>query len=524
MKKLFFCVMSLVIGALLFVSCDKDEKDDLTEKSKEKQIERVDTSTVFTLSQQQNAFNQALVKLGQEMDFSDLSQAVGIVLKQFKNNIEWEDALKAACKQDIALGRKVNAIKHFLRFSGDISINFDDINFEADIAFKDSVIKDSSEYFYYKDTYYPDDSQIDEKVSAFLDSLIIEKTKKVPFLLNDIDHNADKLKLNLHTTDGNIISLCLKGHNDSESRISVTDTIGKKARNVTLPDSLDILLSLNDDTLLCVNAGYATNFKVDVKGTKNEKNKFKLSDLYFTGNELSLGAGASLGMYSIKTKVNYDDENGLNVGFAAGISSTEAVSGNIHLRGKMDNRFNWAELSSLLVWATNEEDFKGVDCYVNIFSDEIKMHVGIENPLLNGNVLQLFAYLAATEPNTLDEATIIRYVDEFNSVLKGEIYFKGYDQPQAIVRLAYEPQTKGALFDLNSTINSVVANFNRLGLKIGIETYNDDGVKVIVPFKDYFVEKDYKAFLNQLKQKFEIAFGQVINMLRGDGKGIFSLF
>lgn len=511
MKKLFFCVMALAIGASAFVSCDKSEKDDLTENNKKSQVERVDTSTVLTLSQQQNAFNKAVGKFGQDMEFTDIAQAVGMILNQFKYKVEWDNALKAACKQDLLLAMKVNAIKHYLKFSGDFSVNFNELFFEADIAFKDSVIRDSTEYFYYRYTYNIEESQIDEKVSAYLDSLIIEDTIMVPFLAH-IDHDADKLKLNLHTTDGSIISFCLVGHSDSESRLALTDKKNSVTRNITLPDTLNISLTLNDHTLLCVNTGYATNFKVEVKGADDEKGKFKLSDLRFTGNELSLDADALLGMYAVNANVNYNDENGLNAVFAANVSGTEVISGNVHLNGVFNSSLNWAEPTNIMVWASNSESFKGIDCNVNIFSDEIKMHVGIDNPLLNGSVLQFMAYLFSKEPLEPADADLERMISEFNNTFKGEIYFKGYDKPQAVVKLVHDPSITKAvnrLFD----VKTMVGNFERLGLKIGIETYNDDGVKVFVPFKEYFVEEDYKAFVGQLKQKLEIAFGQLISAM-----------
>ena len=123
MKKLFFCVMSLAIGAFAFVSCDKDkEKDDLTEQNGKAQ-ERVDPSTVLTLPQQQAKFVQAAGNLGQQMEFTDMAQAVGFVLKQFKYDVEWEDAMDAACEQDAKLKMKLDAVKKMLRLSAEQKLN-----------------------------------------------------------------------------------------------------------------------------------------------------------------------------------------------------------------------------------------------------------------------------------------------------------------------------------------------------------------------------------------------------------------
>ena len=509
--------MALAIGAFAFVSCDK-EKDDLTEQNGKAQ-ERVDPSTVLTLPQQQAKFVQAAGNLGQQMEFTDMAQAIGFILKQFKYDVEWEDAIDAACEQDASLKEKLNAVKRMLKLSDNVSVDFDNLYFEADIAFKDSVITDSSEYKYYKSWY--EESELTKEILADLDTLLLFDTISVPVLLN-INHDADQFKLTLHATDGKTISFCLRGHSDIESRIAITDTKRDETHTVALPDSLNISLCLDDDTLVCLNVGYATNFKVDLKGAVNDNDKLKISSLKFTGNELSLDADASIDKYSLKTKANYDDENGLNFGFAAGISNTEAVTGNIHLRGKFDNSLDWAETSNILVWASNVEYFQGLDCNVNIFSDEIKLHASLENPLLNGSVLQLFALLATASETTKIPAdtTMVRLVNEFNNIFKGEIYFKGYAEPQARVKLVYDPAplTKAPI-NISEIGKTIGSNFDRFGLKIGVETYDQDGVKVFVSFVEYFKEDDYKPIWEQLKQNFEYAFGPVLSTIKNKQVG-----
>ena len=515
-------MIALSIGVCTFTSCTDKEKDDLL---KEDNREKVDPNSVLTISKQQAAFSRALNGLGNKIDFTNIAQAVTTVLTDRGYHLKWETAMDSLRAQNPDLEAKLDALKNILDRDSlykkvlnrdSIYVDFEKLYFEAEIAFRDTV--DSTRYFRYISSHYNGvdlntlEAYQREELNKKIDSLMI------PVIL-DFQNGTDQLKIKVNTGDGNYITLYLKGQNDTESRLSVT--VNDNSCPVALPSILDFSLSLNEEKLISVNADYTTDFKVEVKGTKtNEDDDFKLSYLTFDGSDLSLNAGASLDIYSVKANASYDDENGFNVGFAANISNEEAVSGNIHLKAKNYKSFNWAMLSgvtslsdvaSLLGWTSDPSYFKGIDCNVNVFKDQIRMKVNIGNPLANAAILQLFATLMSDQQLTLPDTTMTRLINEFNKVFKGEIYFKGYDQPQAKVKLAYEPPTKGSSVDFSSIKDIVVANFERLGLKIGIETYDDQGYKTLYSFKNYFGGIDVKSFTDQIKNKFELTFGPMIS-------------
>lgn len=512
MRRLFICLIALSIGVCTFTSCTDKEKDDLKDSGKGGR-EKVDPASVLTISQQQAVFSQTLSGLGNRLEFTNIAQALNAVLAEKQYDLKWETALDALRARDALLGAKLDAIKQILK-QDSIYVDFDKLYFEAEMAFKDTVVYDSTYYFrYISNNGIIDVNELDAWNLEYLNSLIKTDTLMIPVLLG-IQHNTEQLKIKLNTGDGNNITLSLKGQNDTESRLSVT--VNDKTRPVALPSKLAVSLCLNEDTLIRVNADYTTDFKVEVKGTKaDEDADFKLSYLTFDGSNLSLNAGVSLDIYSVKAKASYDDDKGLDVDFAANISNEEAVSGNINIRGKVDNSCNWADPANILAWAGNPEYFKGVDCNVNVFKDQIRMKVNIDNPLVNGAFMQLFAFLSQSEPMAVADTTMARLVNDVNKILKAELYFKGYDQPQAIVKLAYEPPTKGSDFSsIISTIkDNVIANFDKLGLKIGIETYDDEGYKNLFSFKEYFGGIDVKSFTDQIKNKFELAFGPMISEL-----------
>ena len=528
--------MALFLGAFAFVSC---EKDDLTEKESNKRglEEKVDPSTVLTLSQQQAAFKQAVGNLGQQIDFTNLAQTLSTYLTENEVDLDSDLALDTLSAQDPDLGVKLNALYQLLESDEDISFDFSNMYFEADIELKDSIIIDSSEYKSYKRRYnIVDESELDEEELAYLISLIESDTVAIPILL-DINHEADQFKINFHTKDHNVITFCLRGQNDSESRITVTDTVKVATRDVTLPDSLNYSLIVNGDTLICLNAGYSTDFKIDVKGAEKSNGKFKMSDLYFNGSRLTSNVDVTSDKYSLKANVTYSDDKGMNLGFVSRISGEEALSGNINLKGYNNSSINWANYTEILAWAMDKNFFNGIDCNVNLFKDEIRMQLCIENPLVEQDILALFALLSSSDDEEEDDEIIessddeeededdedaaditperlSQLVDKFNEVFKGDIYFKGYSKPLALLKMVYEPPTK-AVVNVGSMFKGFIANLEKYGLKLGIETYGDDGVRTFVSFEKYFGEEDfYKAFAAQIKEKYASAFGSLSSVIK----------
>ena len=73
MKRLFFSVLALTLGAFVFWSCDKDDELD---NGKGKPAER---GTFMTVQQQRDAFQDNLNGIVEAIDFTDLSQAAEVV-------------------------------------------------------------------------------------------------------------------------------------------------------------------------------------------------------------------------------------------------------------------------------------------------------------------------------------------------------------------------------------------------------------------------------------------------------------
>lgn len=397
---------------------------------------------------------------------------------------DW-DILINDLQQDTTLLKKIKALSELFE-TRDFKVDFDKLYFEAEFSFIDSLIGGSD-------------------------------IVRVP-VLQDVNYNTDQIKMTFHTIEGNVIVLCLKGHSDSESRVSVTQSNTGRALTVTPPDCLDFTYTLNSDTVIVLHEDYSTDFKVDVVGEKKEGEKFKLSDLHIDGSEMAVNTAVKFDKYNMWAKANYDVDNGFQIGFAGYLSNKELVSGDINLKCKVDGSVNWANVLGIVSWAGDSENqnLRGIDCNINLNKDLIRMKLSLDNPLVVPEVFQLLAILAVTNETAPVPNNIQELVDKFNKIFKGELYFRGYDQPQAVLKMVYTPTTKAITvlgIDMNAMGDTILRNFDRIGLSLGFEVYDDNGIKTFVTVKDYFKDIDFKGLGEYLKANFEEAFSQVISSL-----------
>ena len=523
MKRLFlFVVMALSFGVFALTSCDKDkEKNELKEEIEKNNGGRPDTlnsdtiaaSTKFLpVSQQQAIFSQTVGGLSQAIDFSDIARKMGLLFQETGYDIKWGDFIDALCAQDEILQGKLNVLREITEHE-EIALDFEDLYFAADIKLIDSIIVDSTAYnqaiFWALNLGHPEE-HLD---SSSFDGYLIKDTVKFPVLMN-IQHETDRFKVNFHIGE-NIVAISLKCQGNSDGSVSIESVFPDSVKNryIGLPEIAELSLSINGDTVISLNAGLNTDFNVQASRALDPDDKgFKLRSLIFDGSGLDLNASAKLDNYSLWAKANYDVENGLKVGFAANMYNNEVISGDITVNGVISKATNWTDPITILAWAANNNSFKGVDCNLKVNTDLIRMHLSLDNPLVNPDVLELFTLLAfATEqtPAPTDER-MNQMVATINELLKGEIYFKGFEDPQAVLKIVYSPSTKGGIGDV---LKAVPANFERFGLQLGFETYDAEGQKTFVTVKEYFAGIDFKAAGKQIVNKFTEAFGPVISTM-----------
>ena len=128
MKRLFFSVLALTIGAFAFVSCDKDDdekKDDKREKG-----------SYLSMQDQQDILSDALIKAGDQVEFESLSQRVRTLVYSFAGHQLNVDTTYAQLLKDELAARKIGALRDVKNIS---DLNPDELYFGVDLALEESV-------------------------------------------------------------------------------------------------------------------------------------------------------------------------------------------------------------------------------------------------------------------------------------------------------------------------------------------------------------------------------------------------
>lgn len=487
------------MGAFALVSCNKDDKNDEKNGGQEK---------FLPYEQQQRIIEQSVEGLAQTIDFNDLAASLTTVINSVANlagnEVDWNFGLEIAAGQDPVLGRKIAAIKELLK-SDDINIVLDNLYFEADIEFAPKPSTGGG----YLDTVYSQRRSEGDVVPG--DSIALTL---IPVVKNVI-HNTDRFKLNFKTVDNHVISVILKGSNDKDARLSWVDTRKETTKNVNLPNVIQLSMAVDGKNIVSFDGSLDTDFNVVAKGyyDRNSENDttFNVSEVSAYGQNLSLTANLAVDKYAVSANAVYTARTGLNVNAKALLYGNEALTVNVNLDVTLDEQINWAEPISLLNWAVDNEKVRGLNATAVLGGDQIKVVAALkENPVKYQEIMTGIApFIAGSTP---DADVVKAMIDKFNEIFVGEVYFKGYDKPQAKLRLVYEAPTEKTKAG-SSIFSSLMDNVANSGLRIMVDTYDAEGNEVTISFNEYFGKINLQGSLATLKSNFEQAFAPLIGML-----------
>jgi len=488
MRKLFFSVMALAMGAFAFVSCNKD--DDKNEKNGGQ-------DKFLPYEQQQKIIEQSVEGLAQSIDFNSLAGSVTTLINSLYKaegyDIDWKAGIEIAAGADSIFAKKVNAIKELFN-SSDINLNLEPLYFEADIEFIPNTeiggITDP-------------DSIPNDSIGGITNVLLPS--------INVINHNSDRFLLNFKTIDEHVVTVSLKGTCDREARFAWVT--GKETKNVNLPNFIDFSLTLDNKNVLTIGAGLDTDFNVVVKGDRNGDSSFKVSEVSAYGQNLSFNANATLDSYTVSANAVYGARSGLNVDAHVLMYGKDALSVNVNVDATLDEHINWREFTSILSWLMNYELVRGLNVNAVLGGDQIKVVAGLkENPVKYQEVLNGVAMIAGG--STPDPEAVKAMVDKINEILVGEIYFKGYDKPQAKLRLVYEaPAPEGTKGEVSSMLSSITEAIAQSGLRILVDTYDAEGNEVTITVSEYFGKINLQGALSTVVSNFKQAFGPLMSMI-----------
>ena len=481
------------MGAIALVSCNKDDKNDEKSGGQEKYL---------PYEQQQKIIEQSVEGLAQTIDFKDLAGSVSTIVENVANltshRILWDLGLENACEKDSVFAAKFFAIKELLQ-SDDIDFNLEPLYFEADIMFMPN-----NEF---GGITYPDSAVSYTGVNP--DSVTL-----LPYI-NVVNHNSDRLKLNLKTMDNHVISVSLKGSNDKDVRMAWVDTKKGETKNINLPNTIDLSMTLDGKNILNAGGSLDTDFNAAVKGyydrSAENDTTFKVSEFKAFGQNLTFNANVAIDKYAVAASAVYGARTGLNVDAKAMIDGNEALTVNVNLDATLEEYIDWCDYTTILSWAMNPDNVRSLNATAKLGGDQITVVAGLkENPVKYQEILSpVMMFLGGSTP---ESDAINAMIEKVNEIFVGEVYFKGYDKPQAKLRLVYEEPTEKTKA-VNSVVSSLIGNISNSGLRIMVDTYDSDGNEVTITFNEYFGKINLQNALATLKANFAEAFGPLIAQL-----------
>ena len=271
-------------------------------------------------------------------------------------------------------------------------------------------------------------------------------------------------------------------------------------------------ITLDGKNVLSAGGLLDTDFNVAVTGyydrSAENDTTFKVSEVKAFGQNLTLNANVAIDKYAVEASAIYGASTGLNVEAKAMIEDREALALNVNLDATLDEYINWADYTTILSWAMNPENVRSLKAKAVLGGDQIKVVASIkENPVKYQEILSpAMMFMGGGAP----EADAIKtMIDKANEIFVGEIYFKGYDKPQAKLRIVYEEPTEKTKAG-SSIFSSLIDNISNSGLRIMVDTYDAEGNEVTISFNEYFGKINLKGALDIVKTNFEEAFSSVI--------------
>ena len=491
MKKLFFSVLALTIGAFAFVSCDKDDAIDNDEKSQLK-------SGYLTVEEQQTLISSSLSGIAESVDFTEFSSVAsvftGILSKNFTEETLYSILRDSDFTQDsILLGKISNAV---VMFKGDsIYLDLTSLYLSADIYAIDTVLYDTVKCF---DEVGGTSERIDSVNTVLID-------------IKNVNHKSDCIDLNLYV-DGHKIELIAKAKANKESFLTIVNN-EEGVRDIFFPESVSATVLLDGKSILEMGGGFNSDMNIVVVEANEEEEGTHIS---YDGNKISVKGNLTVTGFRLDGSFNLDMEKGADLGLKLSIAGQEAIS----LTAKVDAVFadlDTSEDSLILKWAQDPDELKAISLTASIGGDQVTLKGSLDSPFKDRELAASLRYLMNPE-TTLTEEQSEAVVAKLNEILDVELYFEGYKNPQAKLQfISYNTGVKGADGDYDdddddSVFDDIFELFERTGAYPVIIAHDKDGKEVTVSIVEY-VSKIDLSFVDVLSDKIQKAIGPVIEEL-----------
>lgn len=458
MKRLFFSVLALTIGAFAFVSCDKDDDD--------KKDDKREKGSYLSMQDQQDILSDALIKAGDQVEFESLAQRVRTLVYSFAGHQLNVDTTYAQLLKDELAARKIGALRDVKNIS---DLNMDELYFGVDLA-------------------------LEKSVTGLGDTVMLAMVK-------NINHNTDRFIINVTSADSHVLSSSLKVSFGKTGAVELTTEAGEvnETLNVNLPSLVSFAVAIDGETVIGADLNISTDYLIKAVRRMADNEQFQVESVTLNGSKLNMNGELTVGDCSYLGKVSYTDNSGLDLGVAAKVKGNEILGADVHVNAVLNNDLDYANSSSLMLLAMN--NIKGLGADVRLGEDASVKAKFTKNPVMT--VMPIISAGPEDMPALLDS---------LNNAFSCGVYFKGYKDPQAKLRFSYQAPEKSdnVPADDEDMLGMIVSSLANSGLIVVVDTYDQDGKDITVPALEYFGKIDFERFGNGMSEKFNSAFAETL--------------
>ncbi|OPZ49422.1 MAG: hypothetical protein BWY95_00001 [Bacteroidetes bacterium ADurb.BinA104] len=309
--------------------------------------------------------------------------------------------------------------------------------------------------------------------------------------------------------DGHKYVVKIKGNNICGATFEYRSYYEYKNKFICLPESLELTIQHNGNTIVELNLGLDSDF--DILVVEPERG---CPEILHTGTKCNFNGKIRLSDVELDGGLSYVEAGDLEYFLGCIVSNTDFIE----LNGRVDatfKSFSSAEWEEVVAWATDPEQLRGINFNMSFNDDEVKLVARLENPFKDRELgMEIKSILTSESEVGVSKNRIQKMVDKMNKLLRIEIYFKGYSDPQATIRLAYFDRTlidnniKG--FDL---VKWLKKHISKSGAVPVVVVHDEEGNEVYASVHEYFGDIDIEEALNTFIGRLMQEFGPYVELL-----------
>lgn len=487
MKRLFLSVFVLTLGAFTFISCNDDDKVKGDER---------DGGKYMTVPEQQQAITNVLDGVAEAIEFTEFSHAIEFVEGFMEKEIDKTDLLLAlaspAVQTDSLFQYKLlQAMTMFYKDS--IALDLTPFYMSADMFVRDTMIIDTIRY-------------IGEGGSTGTE---IDTIYKTLFTLDNVNHNVDYLQLRVFVNSHELVAKAKVKAGESIIIVKNHDAL----KTVFLPESAEVSIILDGKNLASFNGQYSSDMSLYYENVEDGDDIIE-----FDGKQFSVSGNLKVVSYELSGGLKFEMSKGAEANMSLKYANNELLKADANLAADFTD-FDVNDDGVMLAWAQNPEKLKSINLNASLGAGKIELKGTMDNPFKDEALAATLRTLMVPDA-TISEQKAKEAVEGLNKILNVGLYFEGYKEAQAKLKLVYMGQeaagTKGDVEEDNS--DNPLAMVRELFAKTGaypvIVAHDENGKEIEVPIQEYFGKIDFNSFVQTVFGKFQEAFAPILAKIK----------